>query len=119
MQMDADDGDNQILLEFFATYDAQRCGILAYCDERKTSGPVEGLNSRARVITKRCYGVKNTRTLWDRLCLEVNLAALATSFTDSQIHQIASQIRSKFREDYTEKRNSLCEITSQVQRAIC
>ena len=100
-QMDPDDEDNQILLEFFATYDEHRSGILAYFDERKTSGPVEGLNNKARVITKRCYGIKDTRTLWARLCLDVNLASLAVSFTVNHIHDIANQIRTVFLGYYT------------------
>ena len=36
-----------------------RAGILAYFDERKTSGVVEGLNNKARVILKRCYGLNS------------------------------------------------------------
>ena len=44
---------------------------LAYFGEHITSGPVEGLNNKDRVITKRCYGVKDTKTLWNLLCLDV------------------------------------------------
>ena len=59
-QMDADEADDQDLLKFFATYDEPQSGILAYFDGRRTSGPVEGLNNKTRVITKRVYGVRNT-----------------------------------------------------------
>jgi transposase len=72
--LDAEDEDQRELLKFFETYDAHQDGILAYFDERKSSGPVEGLNNKARVITKRCYGLKDTATLWTRLCLDINLA---------------------------------------------
>lgn len=99
--LDVDDEDNSVLLEFFKTYDQHREAILAYFDDRKTSGPVEGLNNKARVITKRCYGVKDTNTLWSRLCLDVNLAAKATRFTVQQIHALANRIRAVFLAYYT------------------
>ena len=54
------DLDIQEHLKVFAAYDEPQSSILAYLDERRTSGPVEGLNNKARVITKRCYGVRNT-----------------------------------------------------------
>jgi transposase len=96
-----DDADQSELLTFFGTYDAHRDAILAYFDDRKTSGPVEGLNNKARVITKRCYGVKTTKTLWNRLCLDVNLAANTVLFSVRHIHQIANQIRDVFLGYYT------------------
>ena len=43
----------------------------------KTSGVVEGINNKARVITKRCYGIKSVQTLWNRLCLDINCACQA------------------------------------------
>lgn len=95
------DEDSAVLLEFFKTYDEHREAILAYFDDRKTSGPVEGLNNKARVITKRCYGVKATETLWNRLCLDVNLAAEATRWTVQQIHALANRIRDVFLGYYT------------------
>jgi transposase len=89
------------LQEFFATYEAHRAGILAYFDERKTSGVVEGLNNKARVITKRCYGVKTTQTLWDRLCLDVNWAHQAISSTVQHMHQLVNRVRARFLALYT------------------
>ncbi len=95
-QMNPDEADNQVLLEFFKTYDAHRDGILAYFGERKTSGVVEGINNKARVITKRCYGIKSIPTLWSRLCLDINLKSLATAnHTLQQIHTLTQQIRTK------------------------
>lgn len=99
--MNPDDPDHQDLLQFFQTYDAHREGILAYFDERKTSGPVEGLNNKARVITKRCYGLKDVKTLWSRLCLDVNLATQAVAFSVTGIHQLANRIRAIFLGFYT------------------
>ena len=99
--MDVEDEDGVVLLEFFKTYDAHRDAILAYFDDRKTSGPVEGLNNKARVITKRCYGVKNTKTLWNRLCLDVNLATQAARSTVQDIRALVNRIRDVFLGYYT------------------
>jgi transposase len=49
-----EDHEGQAMRAFFTTYDAHREGILAYFAERKTSGVVEGINNKARVIIKRC-----------------------------------------------------------------
>ena len=43
---------------FFETYDRWKTKILNYFDARQTSAAVEGLNNKARVITKRTYGLK-------------------------------------------------------------
>src|SRR3982750_376644 len=43
---------------FFATYDRWKTEILNYFDGRQTSAAVEGMNNKARVITKRAYGIK-------------------------------------------------------------
>ena len=93
--------DDEELLEFFSTYDEHKDGILAYFDSRKTSGPVEGINNKARVITKRCYGIRQVKTLWNRLCLDLNLAAKATGQTVAQLSALIKRIRSKFLGYYT------------------
>ena len=95
-----DEGDAE-LMEFFATYDAHREGILAYFDEGKSSGVVEGINNKARVITKRCYGIKSVQTLWQRLCLDLNLAAQAVGRTLKQMKALTQQIRATFLGFYT------------------
>jgi transposase len=95
------DEDDPELLEFFALYDSHRKGILAYFDERKSSGVVEGINNKARVITKRCYGVKDAQTLWNRLCLDLNLAAQAVGRTIARLAQLTDLIRAKFLGYYT------------------
>ncbi len=95
------DAEDEELREFFATYDKHRAGILAYFDERKTSAVVEGINNKARVITKRCYGVKTTKTLWDRLCLDVNLASRTVCWTVERIKRLKNSIRTKFLGIYT------------------
>ena len=60
--------------KFWTTYDNWKTGILNYFDGRYTSAAVEGINNKARVITKRCYGVKSSDTLWNRLILDLNRA---------------------------------------------
>lgn len=95
------DEDDAEFLEFFAMYDAHQDGILAYFDAGKTSGVVEGINNKARVITKRCYGVKDAKTLWNRLCLDLNLAAQAVGKTIARLAQLTDLIRAKFLGYYT------------------
>ena len=95
------DEEDSELLDFFATYDAHREGILAYFDEGKSSGVVEGINNKARVITKRCYGVKSVKTLWNRLCLDLNLAAQAVGRTVQGMKELIQRIRATFLAYYT------------------
>jgi transposase len=93
-------GDEPELLKLFEMLDRWRDGILAYFDRRETSGPVEGLNTKARVITRRSYGLKDAESLWKRLVLDVNnLAALARR-TVQEVHVLARSIQAKFRRYY-------------------
>src|SRR5512135_167901 len=55
------------LSSFFETYDRWKTAILNYFDARQTSAAVEGINNKARVITKRTYGLKSADSLWNRL----------------------------------------------------
>jgi transposase len=89
------------LLEFFAMYDRWRDGILAYFDHRQTSAQVEGLNTKARVITRRSYGLKHADSLWKRLVLDVNRVIRAFRRTVSELHALARSIQAKFRGYYT------------------
>ncbi|MGN6761768.1 MAG: ISL3 family transposase [Leifsonia sp.] len=57
---------------FLGMYERHRDGILAYFAEHRSSGPVEGLNNKVRVLLKRSYGLKSVQTLWTRLILDVN-----------------------------------------------
>lgn len=97
--LDEDDEDHEELRAFFRTYDAHRDGILAYFDARQTSGQVEGLNNKARVITKRCYGLKSIATLWQRLCLDVNLATRAMGRSIQNMAHLAQHLRRVFNEN--------------------
>jgi len=86
---------------FVGMYERHRDGILAYFDGRQTSGPVEGLNNKARVILKRAYGLKSTDSLWTRLILEVNRASEKINRTIEQMHQLANRIFAAFCYSYT------------------
>jgi transposase len=86
---------------FVGMYERHRDGILAYFEERQTSGQVEGLNNKARVVLKRAYGLKATDSLWTRLILEVNRAAEKISRTINEMHQLANRIFNAFCCSYT------------------
>ena len=87
--------------KFFATYDRWKDGILAYFDRRQTSGPVEGVNNKARVITRRAYGLKSAAAVWTRLHLDLNRAREAVRYTVQRMRALAQAIQSKFAGYYT------------------
>ncbi len=89
------------LLKFFDTYDRWQAGILAYFDRHETSGVVEGLNTKARVITRRSYGLKSAESLWRRLMLDVNRLVGTVRRTVAQMHALARSIQAQFRGYYT------------------
>lgn len=76
-------------------------GILAYFDEGRSSGPVEGLNTKVRVITRRTYGLKSVATLWTRLLLDVNWAAKRVGQTIADIRRLVGRIQAHFERCYT------------------
>lgn len=82
--------------KFLATYDRWQEGILNYFDGRQTSGPVEGINNKARVITKRAYGLKSATSLWTRLVLDLNLAAEAVGQPIAALRELVSVFRPIF-----------------------
>src|SRR3954469_2042542 len=59
---------------FIVTFETWQEEILNYFEARQTSGPVEGINNKARVIVKRAYGLKSADSLWTRLILDLNRA---------------------------------------------
>jgi hypothetical protein len=93
--------DDLDLSPFWTTYDNWKDSILAYFDERKTSGVVEGVNNKARVITKRSYGLKSSDSLWTRLLLDLNHATDAVTRTVKQTRELIQGIRAKMIEAYT------------------
>ncbi len=76
-------------------------GILAYFDEGRSSGAVEGLNTKLRVITRRGYGIKSISTLWTRALLDVNWAAKKVGETIADIRQLVGRIQAYFAGCYT------------------
>jgi transposase len=81
---------------FFATYDRWKTEILNYFDARQTSAAVEGINNKARVITKRAYGLKSARSLWDRLILDLNRASQAIGWSVVEIRRMAHGLKALF-----------------------
>ena len=81
---------------FFATYDRWKTEILNYFDARQTSAAVEGINNKARVITKRAYGLKSADSLWTRLILDLNRASEAIGWSIEQIRQMARGLKTLF-----------------------
>jgi transposase len=81
---------------FFATYDRWKTEILNYFDARQTSAAVEGINNKARVITKRAYGLKSADSLWTRLILDLNRASEAIGWSIEQIRQMAHGLNALF-----------------------
>jgi transposase len=84
------------LSPFFATYDRWKTAILNYFDARQTSAAVEGINNKARVITKRAYGLKSAKSLWDRLILDLNRASEVIGWSIEQIRQTVQGLKARF-----------------------
>ena len=82
--------------KFWTTYDNWKTGILNYFEGRYTSAAVEGINNKARVITKRCYGVKSSDTLWNRLILDLNRAADVVERTIAELREMVSGLKAVF-----------------------
>lgn len=81
---------------FIATFERWEDAILAYFDAGKTSGPVEGINNKARVIVKRAYGLKSAESLWTRLILDLNRAGDVVTYTLDQIQELVAGFRAAF-----------------------
>jgi transposase len=84
------------LESFFRTYERWQEQILNYFASGQTSGVVEGLNNKARVVTKRAYGLKSAETLWTRLILDVNLAGNMVLQTVASIRELVRGFRAIF-----------------------
>jgi transposase len=84
------------LSAFFRTYERWQDGILAYFDGRQTSGPVEGINNKARVLIKRAYGLKTAGALWTRLILDLNWAKQVIGQTIEGVRALAAGFKALF-----------------------
>ncbi len=84
------------LTAFVRTFEAWQEEILNYFDALQTSGPVEGVNNKARVILKRSYGLKSADSLWTRLILDLNRAGDVVLYTVGQLHELVAGLRVLF-----------------------
>ncbi|MCL4190420.1 MAG: transposase [Thermoguttaceae bacterium] len=82
--------------KFWTTCDLWKTDILNYFEGRYTSAAVEGINNKARVITKRCYGVKSSDTLWNRLILDLNRASDAVGRSITELREMVSRLKAVF-----------------------
>lgn len=89
--------DGLDLEKFFVTYKNWQTEILNYFDDRQTSAAVEGINNKARVITKRAYGLKSADSLWTRMILDLNRAGEAIGHTIAHIKDLVTAFRSIFK----------------------
>jgi transposase len=81
---------------FVCTYERWQEQILNYFEAGQTSGVVEGINNKARVVTKRAYGIKSADTLWTRLILDLNLAGEIVVHTVASIRDLVQGFRAIF-----------------------
>ena len=81
---------------FIKTFEQWQEEILNYFEARQTSGPVEGINNKARVILKRAYGLKSAGSLWTRLILDLNRAQDIVLYTIDKIQGLVAGFRSVF-----------------------
>lgn len=56
---------------FMKTLESRKNEIANYFSGRHTSGFVEGLNNKIKVIKRRCYGILNTEHLFQRIYLDL------------------------------------------------
>src|SRR5207248_806029 len=84
------------LEKFVCTFEHWREQILNYFNDRRTSGVVEGINNKARVITKRAYGLKSAASLWTRLLLDLNRASAVVQHTIAAMHELAHAFQGIF-----------------------
>jgi|GEM_PF-7016113 len=82
--------------QFVCTYEQWQTQILNYFNSGQTSGVVEGINNKARVVTKRAYGIKSADTLWTRLLLDLNRAGDVVAHTIESLHELVCGFRAVF-----------------------
>lgn len=61
---------------FLKTLEQWMDEIANYFIDRQTSGFVEGLNTKIKVIKRRCYGILNVKHLFQRIHLDLSGYAL-------------------------------------------
>ena len=81
---------------FIKTFEQWQEEILNYFEGRQTSGVVEGINNKVRVILKRAYGLKSGDSLWTRLILDLNRAQDVVLYTVGQMQGLVAGFRAIF-----------------------
>lgn len=84
------------LEDFVRTFERWQEQILNYFEKHQTSAAVEGINNKARVITKRAYGLKSADSLWTRLILDLNRAKDIIQYTIARLRVMANRLRGLF-----------------------
>ena len=82
--------------KFVCTYEQWQEQILNYFESGQTSGVVEGINNKARVVTKRAYGIKSADTLWTRMMLDLNRAGEIVVHTVDSLRNLVREFRVVF-----------------------
>jgi transposase len=81
---------------FVRTFEGWQEEILNYFEAGQTSGPVEGINNKARLILRRAYGLKSADSLWTRLILDLNRAKDVVAYTIDRIRELVTECRAAF-----------------------
>ena len=84
------------LEKFVCTYEQWHPMLMNYFPEGYTSAAVEGINNKARVITKRAYGIKSADSLWTRLILDLNRAQMVVTHTIAGLRELAAGLVKTF-----------------------
>ena len=66
-----EESDLNCFNKFLSTLDKYWNKIINYFINRQTSGFVEGLNNKIKVIKRRCYGILNVKHLFQRIYLDL------------------------------------------------
>ena len=81
---------------FIVTFENWQEEILNYFERRQTSGPVEGITNKARVIVKRAYGLKSADSLGSRLILDLNRGKDLVRHTIGHVRELVAGFRAIF-----------------------
>ncbi len=70
--MDVEKSQLKCFNRFIATLKKYQTEIISYFKGRNTSGFVEGLNNKVKVLKRRCYGIFDLKHLFRRLFLDIS-----------------------------------------------
>jgi len=81
---------------FLRTFETWQDEVLNSFEGRQTSGPVEGINNKARVIVRRAYGLKAAGSLGARLVLDLDRGRDVVRHTIEPIRSAVAGPRAAF-----------------------